>query len=190
MIRSRTIAVTAGFATAGLAGALGLSLWLAGHGGATATRPHPVWTEVSWPFPMDEWGQGKAYRCRAADCGTEVDVYVRAKIGFCNCLTGVADDIELERLSDFALVGGQVAALGAGQPVKVGWMKGRSRAYEISDSARGGKSALSVAFNNDCDALVATAVMARERQTETEPQVIRFLNGTAVLQWARVTLGL
>src|SRR3954471_10100443 len=99
MIRPRTIALAALFAAAGLAGALGV--WIAGHRDAAALAAHPVWTEVAWPFPMDEWGQGKAYRCRAADCGGEVDVYVRGKIGFCNCTTGVADDIELERLSDF-----------------------------------------------------------------------------------------
>jgi hypothetical protein len=187
MSRSRTIAIAA-FAAAGLAGALGI--WLAGHRDAAASTAHPVWTEVAWPFPMDEWGQGKAYRCRAADCGGEVDVYVRGKIGFCNCTTGVADDIELERLSDFALIGGPVAALGDGQPIKVGWMNGRSRAYEISDPARSAKSALAVAFSNDCDALVATAVMARDRRAEIEPHVIGFLNGAAALKWARETLGL
>ena len=42
--------------------ALAGSLWLAGRGGAVvATTPHPVWTEVAWPFPIDEWGKGKAF---------------------------------------------------------------------------------------------------------------------------------
>ena len=146
---------------------------------------------MAWPFPMDEWGKGKAYCCSAADCGAEVDVYVRAKIGFCNCTTGVADDIELERLSDFELVGGQVMALGDGQPIEVGWMKGRSRAYGIPGH---GSSALSAAFNNECDAIVATAVLGQDvgqqRRAEFEPQVIGFLNGQTVLQWAKTTLGL
>ena len=39
------------------------------------------------------------------DCGTAVTLYVRAKIGFCNCTTGVADDPELERIGDFELLG-------------------------------------------------------------------------------------
>jgi hypothetical protein len=189
MIGSRTIAIV--FAAAGMICALAGSLWLSGRGSAVvATTPHPVWTEVAWPFPIDEWGKGKAFSCRADDCGTEVNVYVRAKIGFCNCTTGVADDAELERLSDFDLVGGRVAALDHGGPVAVGWMKGRSRAYGISDPARGGRSALSVAFNNDCDAIVATAVLGRDRRAEIEPQVIGFLNGNTVLQWAKTTLGL
>ena len=71
----------------------------------------PVWTEVHWPFPDDEWGKGKAFRCTAADCGTEVNVYVRAKIGFCNCTTGVADDEELDRAPDFKLIGDRPSVL-------------------------------------------------------------------------------
>src|SRR5436309_836410 len=62
---------------------------------ASAATPLPIWTEVPWPFPMDQWGKGKAFSCTAADCGAPVTVYIRAKIGFCNCSTGVADDQEL-----------------------------------------------------------------------------------------------
>ena len=56
---------------------------------------------------MDQWGKGKAFRCKPADCGAEVNIYLRAKLGFCNCTTGVADDEELDRMSDFDLVGGE-----------------------------------------------------------------------------------
>src|SRR4051812_48767375 len=56
------------------------------------STPKPVWSEAPWPFPIDEWGQGKAFACTAADCGVETDLYIRAKIGFCNCATGVSDD--------------------------------------------------------------------------------------------------
>ena len=87
----------------------------------------------------------------------------RAKIGFCNCLTGVEDDAELERLSDFVLMGSPVAALGDGRTIKVAWMEGRSRAYQIAGSGKGGKSALSIAFNNECDAMVASAVLEGDR---------------------------
>ena len=73
--------------------------------GLSGTSSQPDWTEVQWPFPMDEWGKGKAFRCKAADCGAEVSIYIRAKIGFCNCTTGVSDDDELTRLSDFNLMG-------------------------------------------------------------------------------------
>ena len=38
----------------------------------------PMWSEEKWPFPIDQWGTGKAFRCRSADCGTDIDVYLRA----------------------------------------------------------------------------------------------------------------
>jgi len=190
MTRSRKIAIAVVFGTVGIICALAASLWLVGRGGDVATAPHPVWTEMQWPFPIDEWGKGKAFQCRASDCGTEVNIYVRAKIGFCNCSTGVADDAELERLSDFNLVGGQVAARGDGRPIVVGWMNGRSRFYEISGSAWGGKAALSAAFNDGCDAIVASAILNHKRLVEIEPHVIKFLNNKTVLEWAKVTLGL
>jgi len=154
-----------------------------------ARAPHPVWSEVPWPFPMDEWGRGKAYRCPAASCGAEINVYLRAKIGFCNCMGGIADDEELERLSDFNLVGGRLTAVQAGQPVTVGWMKGRSRAYRIVD-AKSGALALSTAFHNECDALVGTAVFGGARSADAELAVIRFLNSSTALDWARIELGL
>jgi hypothetical protein len=58
-------------------------------GDTSAARP--VWAEVRWPFPIDQWGTGRAFVCKAADCGTEVSLYLRAKLGSCNCTTGVAE---------------------------------------------------------------------------------------------------
>ncbi len=189
-----TTAITA-LAAFGIGGALGAFLLLGNApapstDGAASMQPRPVWTETQWPFVMDEWGKGKAFRCKAADCGTEVSVYVRAKIGFCNCTTGVADDEELERLADFHLVGDRLQALGAGKPITVAWMKGRSRAYELSSHNRTGKSALSVAFNDRCDAIVATAVLGHAQPAALEPDVIALLNSTPVMRWAEITLGL
>jgi hypothetical protein len=183
------IAITLAF---GIGGAVALAAWalfkLTTPSDA-ARAPHPVWSEVAWPFPMDEWGRGKAYRCTAADCGAEINVYLRAKVGFCNCTGGIADDEELERLSEFNLVGGQVTALRFGQPMTVGWMKGRSRPYRIG-IAKGDALALSTAFHNECDTLVGTAVFDRERLADMEPAVIGFLNSRTTLDWARVELGL
>jgi hypothetical protein len=92
----------------------------------------PVWAEVKWPFPIDQWGTGRAFLCRAANCGTEVTLYLRAKLGSCNCATGVADDADLDRMSDFDLVGGDVSPLGAGRPIAIAWMKGRARVYTLT----------------------------------------------------------
>ena len=182
-----TILAAATFALGGLVGALALLPGKpADHGGPL----NPVFTEVQWPFPLDEWGKGKAFRCDAAHCGAEVNLYLRAKIGFCNCTTGVSDDAELERLSDFHLAGKAVAALGDGRPIAVAWMKGRSRGYSIGGANPPGKSALSVAFNDRCDAMVAMVVTAHDKPSMIEPAVIEFLNGKTVLHWAEVTLGL
>ena len=79
---------------------------------------------MQWPFPTDEWGKGKAFLCKAADCGAEINLYIRAKIGFCNCTTGVSDDDELNRLSDFNLMGDKHSVLGPGHPIAVAWMEG------------------------------------------------------------------
>jgi len=137
---------------------------------------------------MDEWGQGKAFACAAADCGFEANLYLRAKIGFCNCTTGVADDDELDRLTDFRLMGDKLVVAGSGHPVDVAWMKGRSRAY-VAASGRG-RSALAVAFNDRCDAIVATVVVASGRPLAVEGDVLEFLNGTTIRHWAKVALGL
>jgi hypothetical protein len=172
----------------------GAALVLGGSAGAIALlrspadRTHqPVWTEVQWPFPIDQWGRGKAYRCKPADCGAEVNLYLRAKIGFCNCVTGVSDDTELDRMSDFDLVG-EASPLGAGRPINVGRMQGRSRAYALRKPA--GQTAISVAFNDRCDMVVATAVVPNDRPAAIEPDVIAFLNSPTVLRWAEITLGI
>ena len=157
------------------------------HAAATATVP--VWTEVAWPFPIDQWGKGKAFRCKAADCGAEVNIYLRAKLGFCNCTTGVADDEDLDRMGDLDLVG-EVSPLGAGRPISIAWMKGRSRAYTISAPNPLGKTVISVVFNERCDMIAATAVFGHDRSEATEPSVIEFLNSNTVMRWAEVTLGL
>ena len=189
--RSTIVAVIAGFALGALAGLSAFFGWpILVHSKALAPPGHPKFAEVRWPFPTDEWGEGKAFRCAAADCGVEVSVYIRAKIGFCNCLSGVSDDNELDRLSDFNLMGEKPAVLGAGHEINIAWMKGRSRAYTVAEPYRAPGSALAIAFNDRCDAIVATATVAHDPPTAIEPSVIEFLNSEVIVRWAEVTLGL
>jgi hypothetical protein len=191
MKRATVIVAVVAFGLGGLAGAFALFAWtLPNRSSAEMTPSHPVWAEVQWPFPMDEWGRGKAFQCKAADCGAEVNLYIRAKIGFCNCTTGVSDDDELNRLSDFSLMGNKPVVRGPGHPIAVAWMKGRSRSYTVTDPFRAEHSALAVAFNDHCDAIVATVVVAHDRPAAIEPGVIEFLNSKTILSWAEVTLGL
>ena len=99
----------------------------------------------------------------------------------------MADDEELDRVSDLDLVGSDRKALGPGRPITVHWMKGRSRGYAVGAPAT--KSVLSLAFNSRCDVIVAT-VLAGDKPLAQEQAVLEFLNGDLVRQRAEVVLGL
>ena len=152
-----------------------------------SSRDRPVWTEAAWPFPIDQWGEGWAFQCKAADCGIDVNLYLRPKIGFCNCQTGVADDEELDRVSDVDLVGSERSALGPGRPITVHCDERPQP--RLSVGAPSAKSVLSLAFNNRCDVIVAT-VVAGDDPVAQEQAVLEFLNGDLVLNWVEVVLGL
>ena len=156
---------------------------------AMAAAP-PAWREVSWPFPMDQWGTGTAFQCAAADCGSEVTIYLRPKIGFCNCTTGMTNDADLDRVGDFDLFGGALYPQAPGQPVKAGWMTGRSRPFAVRTALHGDATIISIGLHDNCDALVATAVLERGQLTVAEPAVRDFLNSRTMAEWAQTTLGL
>ena len=149
---------------------------------------HPHWTEVKWPFPIDQWGTGRAFRCGADSCGVTVTLYLRPKIGFCNCAKGVYDDAELDRVGDVALLGPQFSGLGEGRVVSVGWMKGRSRIFTVSGPYQAPGAATAIAFNDKCDVVVGT-VTADAELTRSARQALQFLNSDLVLRWARAELG-
>ena len=180
-----------GAAVALVAGISGSAVFLAAKPPDThrVSSPHrPVWTEVTWPFPIDQWGGGWAFQCKAADCGADVNLYLRPKIGFCNCETGVADDEELDRVSDVDLIGSERSALGPGRPIAVDWTKGRSRSRSYKVGASSAKSVLSLAFNSRCDVVVAT-VVAGDEPVAQEQAVLEFLNSDLVRQRVEVVLG-
>jgi hypothetical protein len=143
----------------------------------------PVWTEFRWPFPLDQWGIGRAFVCKPQDCGVEVDVYLRPKIGFCKCATGVDDDDELERVSDIGLLTNNTVVLGPGRPIEVAWMKGRARRYAMAGSTEG--QLLSIAFNDQCDVIVALATLERANPDAIEQAVTAFLNSDRLLRWVK-----
>jgi len=189
--RSTIFAVILGFGLGALVGVSAFFGWPMLLQSKALTPPsHPKFAETRWPFPTDEWGEGKAFRCTAADCGVEVNVYIRAKIGFCNCSTGVSDDNELDRLSDFNLMGDKPSVLGPGHEINIAWMKGRSRAYTVTEPFHPPGSVLAIAFNDRCDAIVATATVAHDRPKTIEASVVEFLNSEVIVHWAEVTLGL
>jgi hypothetical protein len=149
----------------------------------------PAWTELAWTFATDQWGRGRAFRCRAEACGSEIDLYLRAKLGFCNCASAI-DDEEVDRVADFDLIGGEGAALDSGRPISVHGMNGRSRRYALGGHGAKGRSVFVIALHDRCDMIVVTTVAARGEPAAHENAVIGFLNSDEVRHWAEATLGL
>lgn len=190
-MRTGLIAALAGCGLGALVGlASAVTFGLVPLPGLVAGGGKPAWAEVKWPFPIDQWGTGKAFRCSVRDCGTNVDVYLRAKIGFCNCTTGIADDEELERVADLDLFGDRRHPLGSGRDIQLHRMKGRSRTYSFQHAPRDGASTLTIAFNDQCDVIVATVVAGHNRPAELEPVALDFLNGDTAMHWIESALGL
>ena len=170
------------------AGLMAASVALFGvHAPLPASSDAAAWTEAKWPFLLDQWGTGKAFAC--ADCGGKVEVYVRPKIGFCNCTTGVSDDAELERVADTDLVSPKTRPIGPSQPVTIGWMKGLARPYGVSDGETS-ETLLSVAYNSECDVVVAVATLGDGDSAVVTPKLVAFLSTEPMLHWARKELGL
>src|SRR5690242_13619758 len=113
------------------------------------------WQEIAWSFPRDGWPAGRAFRC--ASCGEGVELYVRPKIGFCNCDSGVADDDEVDRVADLDLISARFAPTEAGNVVHVADMAGRSRGYELKMADGAQRAAIGIALSHRCDLLVAVA---------------------------------
>ena len=143
----------------------------------------PAWTEFEWPFPLDQWGIGRAFVCKPADCGTEVKVYLRPKNGFCNCAPGDIDDEELDRVGDTQLIAPETLASGRGRSIEIAWMKGRSRVFEKADTTQA--RVLSIAFHDGCDLIVAVATFAPGNSDAAEAAVIAFLNSDRMVRWLK-----
>jgi hypothetical protein len=112
------------------------------------------WQEISWPFPRDGWPAGRAFRCES--CGG-IELYVRPKIGFCNCTTGVADDDEVDRVADLDLISARFAPREAGRAVRLAGLAGRARAYDLAMADGARHAAIGIALSQRCDLLVAVA---------------------------------
>jgi hypothetical protein len=160
-----------------------------GSGSAWAKRaPEPLaagWHEIAWPFLLDQWGTGRAFRCDAARCGAEAAVYLRTKVGFCNCATGVADDTEIDRVADFDLIEGRYTPLGEGRPVAVGGMRGRARAFAVDEPLKGRRDILAIALSSQCDAVIATMVADRPIDDAMKRAALVLIDGGDVRGWVQ-----
>jgi hypothetical protein len=140
------------------------------------------WREIAWPFPRDGWPAGRAYRCAAASCGDEIEVYLRPKIGFCNCDSGVADDDEVDRVADLDLISERFVPLAPGQAVRIAGMSGRSRTYDLgmADGSRHG--AVGIAVSHRCDLLVAVA-QGKGAASGVQRAALAFLASSDMVRW-------
>jgi hypothetical protein len=140
------------------------------------------WREIAWPFPRDGWPAGRAFRCGASQCGEEVEVYVRPKIGFCNCDTGVADDEEVDRVADLDLMSERFAPLEPGQVVQIADMPGRSRSYDLLMSDGSQHTAVGIAVARRCDLLVAVA-QGKGSASGVQRVALDFLGSETLARW-------
>jgi hypothetical protein len=148
----------------------------------------PPFTETAWPFLIDQWGAGRAFRCDP--CDAQVALYVRAKVGFCNCTTGVSDDIEIDRVADFDLFPGRITPLAPGEPVSVAWMKGRARAFAVDAPVAGRRYLLTIALANKCDGVIATLASAQPISSDAAQVALEELASPTMLSWVAVSTGL
>ncbi|WOH53943.1 hypothetical protein [Bradyrhizobium sp. sBnM-33] len=98
-----------------------------------------------------------------------------------SCVSGILES---------AALGDRAVPLDFGRPINVGSINGRSRIYSISGSQRGNKTVISIAFNQPCDMVAATALIQGGGSASIEPAVLDFLNSLTILKWTETALGL
>ncbi len=148
-----------------------------------------AWHEMAWPFPRDGWAAGRAFRCDGAACGGAMELYVRPKIGFCNCATGVTDDAEVDRVSDLDMIGADYVPQAAGEPMQIGELRGRMRSYQLTTPNGQVRPATGYALSSKCD-LVAVATIGPAANTPAARRgVTALLESSGVSGWIRQKLG-
>src|ERR1700716_1331418 len=140
------------------------------------------WREIAWPFPRDGWPAGRAFRCATELCGDEIEVYVRPKIGFCNCDSGVRDDDEVDRVADLDLMSERFAPLEPGQVIQIAGMQGRVRAYDLKLADGWRHVAVGIAVSRRCDLLVAVA-QGKGTASGVQRVALEFLASSEMARW-------
>ncbi|SRR5258708_2161106 len=145
------------------------------------------WREIAWPFPRDGWPPGRAYHCNVASCGDEIDLYVRPKLGFCNCDSGVADDDEVDRVADLDLLSDRFVPLEPGKVVHVADMAGRMRNYDLQMPDGSRRTAIGIAASRRCDLMVAVA-SGKLAASGLQQRALDFLASNAIASWIDASL--
>lgn len=146
-----------------------------------------IWHAIAWPFPRDGWPPGRAYRCSAASCGEKMELYVRPKIGFCNCDTGVADDDEVDRVADLDLISPRFSSLHPGEAVHIANMSGRMRSYDLKMNDGSLRHAVGMAVSHRCDLMVAV-VQGNASVTDLQRRALYFLSSNEAAGWIKTAM--
>jgi len=169
---------------------VGIALGASGVG-AYQLAPSPVpaaphWREIAWPFPRDGWPAGRAFRCEGGACDG-AELYVRAKRGFCNCDSGVADDDEVDRVADIDLIDPRFSATAPGEVVHVGQIHGRARRYDLAAPDGVSHTAVGVALSRRCDLFVAAA-QGQGDASAMQRAALAFLETQQMKTWVTAAL--
>jgi len=145
-----------------------------------ASDSAPDWQRIAWPFTRDAWPEGRAWRSDV------IEVYVRPKIGFCNCTTGVADDEEVDRVSDVDLIDERFTPLQPGREIRIADLAGRSRLYQLKMPNGSLRAAEAIALSRKCDLVVA--LLSGDATDQTRHGAHEFLASDAVMTWVHDVL--
>jgi hypothetical protein len=154
------------------------------------SSPNAMWREIAWPFGRDAWPPGLAFRCIAQQCGEGAEVYVRPKMGFCNCTLGVSDDEEVDRVTDLDLISPSFHPVAAGKPVQIAGLAGRSRSYVLDMPDGTARAAAGIALSRQCDAVVAVTHGKSANAAGLERAALDLLSSKAVTARIDSALGL
>jgi hypothetical protein len=147
------------------------------------------WQEIAWPYPRDAWPPGRAFRCTSCGEGGEaVELYVRPKIGFCNCDTGVADDDEVDRVADLDLISARFVPTAEGKFVSLTDLAGRARSYQLKMPDGSDHAAVGIALSHRCDLLVAV-VQGRANAADLKRAALDYLASSKIHHWMLASLG-
>src|ERR1700738_3789531 len=159
---------------------------LSGFAAYQKARPQAVgnadWQEITWPFPRDAWPAGRGFRGRAAACGEGAELYLRPKIGFCNCDSGVADDDEVDRVADLDMISARFVPLEPGRVVRIADMPGRLRTYDLRMADGSRHAAVGMAVSRRCDLLVAVA-QGKGTAPGVQRVALDFLGSNDMVRW-------
>jgi hypothetical protein len=114
---------------------------------------------------------------------------VRPKIGFCNCATGVADDDEVDRVTDLDLIGEQFASVQTGQEVHFAGMPGRARLYSIQRPNGPARPAVGFAVSRGCDVVVGVIQGKLAASPEIQRAASELLSSDPLTAWLDSILG-